>query len=356
VTIGIARQAPTQVTRVLVVDDSVVVRQLVGRALKSEVGLELAAIAPNGRVAMEMLTQVQPDIVILDLEMPEMNGFETLRALRRSHPKLPVIIYSHLSAGGATATLEALTLGASDFALKPSANGIGMAVEQVRSELVPLIRALAPHVIDTVPLTNPCNTEQLRGVSAVLVATSTGGPSALAVVLTKLPANFQVPILIVQHMPPIFTATLAQRLDARCPLSVVEAAAGDTVMPGTVYIAPGGHHLEVVRRDGNVRTVIHDGPKVNSCRPAADVLFGSAADVYGSGTLAVVLTGMGRDGLRGAEDVRARGGSVIVESETTAVVSAMPNAVASAGLAYKVIPIDKVANELERRVSPRGPT
>ncbi len=181
------------------------------------------------------------------------------------------------------------------------------------------------------------------------MAASTGGPNALAIVLSGLPAGFPVPILVVQHMPAVFTATLAKRLDARCRLTVVEAVPGEPVTPGTVYIAPGGHHLEVVRRHGEVSTAVHDGPKENSCRPAADVLFRSAADVYGVEALVVVLTGMGHDGLQGAQAVHDRGGSVIVESETTAVVGAMPGAVAAAGLAQMVLPIDLMADALTRR-------
>jgi two-component system, chemotaxis family, protein-glutamate methylesterase/glutaminase len=351
VTLRLDSQAPPQVTRVLVVDDAVVVRRLVARALDHEPSLELVGAASNGRLAMDMLARVKPDVVILDLEMPEMNGFETLAAIRRSHPDLPVIVYSHLSGPGASASLEALALGATDFALKPRADGIGVAVEQVRNELVPLITGLAPQSMAAVPNSVSLEAEQSGPVSVVVVAASTGGPNALAVLLNDLPADFRVPVLIVQHMPAIFTATLATRLDGRSPLSVVEASPGQTVVAGRVYIAPGGRHMEIERRHGEVAVVLHDGPKENSCRPAADVLFRSAAEVYGAGVLAVVLTGMGHDGLQGSTTVRARGGSVIIESGATAVVGAMPGAVAAAGLAQKVVPIDRMGNELTRRIS-----
>jgi two-component system chemotaxis response regulator CheB len=350
-TLRVTPQAPPSVIRVLVVDDAVVVRRLVVRALESEAGLELAGTAPNGRVAMAMMERAKPDIVILDLEMPEMNGFETLAAIRRLHPKLPVIVYSHLTEQGAAATLDALALGATEFALKPRADGIGLAVEQVRTQLVPLIHALTPHPMASDLYSASPALEQLGRVSVVVMASSTGGPSALTIVLNDLPADFRVPILIVQHMPAVFTATLAERLDARCRLPVVEATLGETVTAGRVYIAPGGHHLEVVRRHGEVSTLLHDGPRENSCRPAADVLFRSAVNVYGAGVLAVVLTGMGHDGLQGAAAVRQEGGSVIVESESTAVISAMPTAVAKAGLASTVLPIDQMADELIRRTS-----
>jgi len=348
---GFASHAPPRITRVLVVDDAAVVRRVVARAIESEIGVELVGTAPNGKVAMAMLERAAPDVVILDLEMPVMDGLETLAAIRRSHPDLAVIVYSHLSAQGATATLEALALGATDFALKPSADGIGLAVEQVRGELVPHIMALAARsgTIDWASI--QLDTRRLTRVSAVLVATSTGGPSALPIVLGGLPADFPVPILIVQHMPSVFTATLAHRLNAQCPLRVVEASNADVVASGTVYIAPGGHHLEVVRRDGKIWTLLHDGERVNSCRPAADLLFRSASDVYGAGALAVVLTGMGRDGLGGSQAIRDHGGSVVVESPATAVVSAMPGAVAAAGLANVVLPIDRMAGELVTRAT-----
>jgi two-component system, chemotaxis family, protein-glutamate methylesterase/glutaminase len=345
------RDAPPHVTRVLVVDDAVVVRQVVARALATESGLEVVGLAANGRVAIAMMDRVRPDVVVLDLEMPEMNGLETLAAIRGSHPNLPVIVYSHLSEQGATATLEALALGATDFALKPRADGIGLAVEEVRRELVPQILALAPR-----SARSPLGTKRVAGgrpstVSAIVVATSTGGPNALAVLLADLPADFRAPVLIVQHMPAVFTATLAVRLDGICPLPVVEARHGEAVVPGQVYIAPGGFHMEVTRRAGKVFVRLHEEAKENSCRPAADVLFRSAVTVYGAEVLAVVLTGMGRDGLEGARAVRAAGGSVIAESETTATVTAMPHAVAAAGLADVVLPIDRVADECARRES-----
>ena len=335
----------------LVVDDAVVVRQVVARALATEPNLEVVGLAPNGRVAMAMLARVRPDVVILDLEMPEMNGLETLAAIRASHPTLPVIVYSHLSEQGASATLEALALGATDFALKPRADGIGLAVEEVRRDLVPQIMALAPPVAGSARPHGVAAGNRPSKVSAVVVATSTGGPNALAVLLADLPADFRAPVFIVQHMPAVFTATLAVRLDGLCPLPVVEASNGEVVAGGKVYIAPGGFHMEVTRRAGEVRIRLHEGAKENSCRPAADVLFRSSVTVYGAGVLALVLTGMGRDGRDGAGAVRSAGGTVIAESETTATVTAMPHAVAAAGLADMVLPIDRMADECARRES-----
>jgi two-component system chemotaxis response regulator CheB len=348
---AVARRA----ARVLVVDDSVVVRRLVGRALDAEPGLELAGVAANGRIALEKLDRLQADVVILDLDMPEMNGFETLASIRRTHPALPVIVFSHLTSDGATATLDALALGATAFALKPRADGIGLAEEQVRTELFPLLLAVTSRTAAPAPPAPfvPGPVPRSHAVTAVVVAVSTGGPRALAVIIPSLPADLGVPILIVQHMPPLFTKTLAERLDRVAAIDVVEAAEGDVVVPGRVYLAPGGHHLALERVATTVRVVINDAPPENSCRPAADVLFRAAADVYGAGVLAVVLTGMGRDGLRGSEAVRAAGGAVIAQSADTSVVATMPEAVRAAGLVESVVPLDRIGPELVRRTSGR---
>jgi two-component system chemotaxis response regulator CheB len=339
--------------RVLVVDDSVVVRRVLSRALEAEAGLEVAGVAANGHLALERLDRARPDVVVLDLDMPEMNGFETLEAIRRTHPTLPVIVFSHLTSAGATATLDALALGATGFALKPRADGIGLAEEQVRNDLFPLLRAVTDRAISADPPVTfvPEPVARKERVTAIVVAVSTGGPRALASIMPSLPADLAVPILIVQHMPPLFTKTLAERLDRVAAVDVVEAAAGDLVVPGRVYVAPGGHHLALERLGTTVTVAITDGPPENSCRPAADVLFRTAAAVYGSGVLAVVLTGMGRDGLRGSEVVRAAGGAVIAQSADTAVVASMPEAVCAAGLVDCVLPLDAIGPELVRQTS-----
>jgi two-component system chemotaxis response regulator CheB len=340
--------------RVLVVDDSVVVRQVLSRALLAEPGLELAGVAANGRIAIEKLARLDPDAVLLDLDMPEMNGFETLASIRRTHPALPIIVFSHLTSEGATATLDALALGATAFALKPRADGIGLAEEQVRSELFPLLRAVTTGPSGPVPASAAPGRSPRRGaVTAIVVAVSTGGPRALAEIVPTLPGDLGVPIFIVQHMPALFTKTLAERLDRSAAVEVVEATNGDLVAPGRVYLAPGGHHLAVARVGTTVRAMINDDPPENSCRPAADVLFRSAAEVYGGGVLAVVLTGMGHDGLHGSEAVRAAGGSVIAQDAETAVVASMPGAVAAAGLTDAVVPLDGVVPELLLRVAGR---
>jgi two-component system chemotaxis response regulator CheB len=344
----------------LVVDDSVVVRQLVARVLEAEPSTDLAGVAANGRVALEKIARLRPDLVILDLEMPEMDGFETLAAIRRTDSALPVIVFSYLTMAGAAATLDALALGATDFALKPSADGLGMAEAQVRDELIPLINGLRPRAAGPRrpdpkvlrPVHGP------RRVSAVTVAASTGGPDALAAIISSLPADLAVPIFVVQHMPPLFTMLLAERLDRLAAVTVVEAADGDLVVPGRVYVAPGGRHLSIsaAGAHGPARVLLTDEPPENSCRPAADVLFRAAAAVYGAETLAIVLTGMGHDGLRGAEAVRAAGGYVVAQSPGTTVVASMPGAIADAGLADAVVPLDDMATEVIRLIRAGTPS
>ena len=350
---------PCGAVRVLVVDDSVVVRQMVSRVVAGEPLLELAGVASNGHLALEKLERTRPDVVVLDLEMPEMDGLETLAAIRSRYPKLPVIIFSHLSSAGASATLEALALGATDFALKPSANGIGLAEQHVRDELVHRVMALFPQARTMVtpspvhpsPSLASSRSSRSTPIAAIVVAVSTGGPNALAELVPALPHDLPVPMLIVQHMPPVFTNMLAQRLDRIAAISVCEAGHGDEVLPGRIYIAPGGRHMTVAGSQGHVRVELSDGPSENSCRPAADVLFRSAAEIFGAGTLAVVLTGMGCDGLRGAEAVRAAGGPVLAQCEATSVIASMPGAVAAAGLADAVVPLDQLASQLVRWTS-----
>lgn len=352
---GATQALPVPVARVLVVDDSVVVRRVVTRAFEHEPAVEVIGTARDGRDALSKLEVLRPDVVILDLEMPVMDGFEALVEIRRTHPEIPVIVFSHLTTRSATATLEALALGAAEFALKPTAQGIGLAEEHVRAELLPLINALTmpaarPAAARAMATVTPAATVRGR-VAAIVIAVSTGGPNALAEIIGRLPADLPVPVLIVQHMPPVFTKMLAERLDRESAISVVEAAAGDAVVPGRVYLAPGGHHMALSATGGKVTVVLHDEPPENYCRPAADVLFRAAVDVYRTDVLAVVLTGMGRDGLRGAEAVRGAGGSVIAQSESTCTVASMPAAVASAGLANVVVGLDELGAALVHWVS-----
>jgi two-component system chemotaxis response regulator CheB len=344
-----------QTLRVLVVDDSVVIRRLVSQALEAEPDIEVVGTAPNGRLALAKLGHLQPDVVTLDIEMPELDGLATLALLREDHPTLPVIMFSTLTERGAAATLEALALGASDYVTKPAGTtgSLDSALAVIHAELVPRIRALCTRATEPpVPVRPRRSATPAPLVQAVVIGVSTGGPSALAEVLPALPGDLAVPVLVCQHMPPVFTRLLAERLDTKSALSVREAADGDEVRPGTVMIAPGGMHMIVDRRTDRTPVIrTNTAPPENSCRPAVDPLMRSAVAVYGAGVLGIVLTGMGQDGLRGTEAVIANGGRVIVQDERTSVVWGMPGYVAKAGLAEAVLPLDEIAPEIARRVA-----
>ncbi|HLK10309.1 MAG TPA: chemotaxis response regulator protein-glutamate methylesterase [Candidatus Binatia bacterium] len=350
--------------RVLIVDDAVVARRVVTEALASDAAIEVVGTAPNGRVALARLAELHPDLVILDVEMPELDGLATLVELRRAHPRLPVVMFSSLTERGAAATLEALARGATDYVTKPpAAGGVSAALARVREELIPKIRALcaaaaerpaAPAARPGLP--RPAAAGADRRVEVLAIGASTGGPNALAAVLPQLPPTFPVPIVVVQHMPPLFTRLLAERLDAKSAMRVREAAPGELLAAGCVEVAPGGYHMEVVRERAGVRIRTHEGPPENSCRPSVDVLLRSVAEVYGRHALAVVLTGMGRDGLQGCLRVAAAGGQILVQDEATSVVWGMPGAVAGAGLADRVLPLGEIAHEIVRRILVnRGP-
>jgi two-component system, chemotaxis family, protein-glutamate methylesterase/glutaminase len=346
-------------TRVLVVDDAVVVRRIVTDALGADTSLEVVGTAPNGRIALAKIPQLNPDIVTLDVEMPEMDGLETLVELRKLYPRLPVVMFSTLTERGAKVTMEALLKGANDYVTKPANVGsVTEAMERIRDELVPKIHALCgaatpvgvdgrrpSRVRSASPGPHPRSAPTAR-VEVVTIGVSTGGPNALSDLLPRLPGDLPAPIAVVQHMPPMFTRLLAERLDARCALSVCEAVEGQVLAPGHVYLAPGDHHLEVRRRGGAVVTGLTRAPHENSCRPSADVLFRSAAATYGPGVLALVLTGMGHDGRRGVEEIREAGGFTLVQDQASSVVWGMPGSVVAAGLADEVLALDRLGSRL----------
>jgi len=342
--------------RVLVVDDAVVIRRLISEVLGSEPDIEVVGVAANGRLALAKIPQVNPDCITLDVEMPEMDGLETLAELRKTWPKLPVIMFSTLTAKGASRTLDALALGATDYVTKPANVGsFTEATERLRQELIPKIRAHTGR--EPAPASPPKivrkENRPRQSVEAICIATSTGGPNALSTVVPSIPASIGVPILIVQHMPPLFTALLAERLNHASQMTVCEGSEGQMVEPGRIYIAPGGRHMEVRRTNGKVTIALTDAPPENSCRPAADVLFRSAAAVYGSAIVAAVLTGMGQDGLRGVESISEAGGEILAQDEESSVVWGMPGAVVHAGLARQVLPIGEVGPALTRAVERR---
>lgn len=347
--------------RVLIVDDSVVVRRIVKDALASDPALEISGLAANGRIALSLIDQCPPDIVTLDIEMPEMDGLEVLRRLRVKRPELPVIMFSTLTQRGAVATLDALALGARDYVTKPANVGsVTTSMETIRTELVPKIKALccAPAAIQRPPAAlskQPGTTATARPsigrpIDIVAIGTSTGGPNALARVLPFIPKDLPAAVVVVQHMPPAFTRFLAERLSASCQMPVAEAAEDEIVGPGKILIAPGDFHL-VVEQQGTAAHVrrLRTAPE-NSCRPAVDVLFRSVARVYGGRALAVVMTGMGQDGLRGSEHLREAGATILAQDEATSVVWGMPGFVAQSGLADKVVPLPEIPVEIVRRV------
>jgi two-component system chemotaxis response regulator CheB len=432
------------VISVLVVDDSVVVRRLITDALADDPAITVIGTAPNGRVALQKIEQLKPDLVTLDVEMPVLDGIGTLRELRKTHQRLPVIMFSTLTAAGAAATVEALTAGASDYVTKPANVGsVAESIRSVREQLIPRIHALAgrsrgsggapggaakvppsfigrpgtvappaggrpamppsarvtaptrPAIGRPVPpppgvagapapgaaprltpsggrigggpggdatgpttagrapagaVTRPPATGTGR-IEVIAVGCSTGGPDALARVVKMLPSGLPVPVLVVQHMPPVFTRMFAERLDRGSALRVVEATADMPLEAGTVYIAPGDYHMEVARRGTAVTTSLNTGPPENFCRPAVDVLFRSVNRTYGRSAIAVVLTGMGHDGRGGCAELARSGAEIVAQDEATSVVWGMPGSVVSAGLATAVLPLDEISTYVLARVN-----
>lgn len=346
--------------RVLVVDDSAVIRRSLMVILSAESDIEVVGAAPNAVIARKLFEQVTPDVVTLDVELPDVSGLELLSEFRRKSPTLPIIMFSSLTQRAAATTLDALALGASDYVAKPTGHANREEAEgYVRERLIPMIRALAGRRGGTGSSYRPAAvartsvgsaSSRQKGLSVLAIGCSTGGPNALAEVICGLPANFPLPVVVVQHMPPVFTGLLAERLAAHGKLKVFEGTPGMLLEAGTVVIAPGDFHMRLVRTPKGVAVATDRSPPENSCRPAVDVLFRSVHEIYGGATLAVILTGMGQDGLRGCEALRAAGAQVVVQDERTSVVWGMPGAVARAGLADAVVPISEIGQQVMQRV------
>jgi two-component system chemotaxis response regulator CheB len=343
--------------RVLIVDDSLVIRHLIREALGADSTIEIVGAEANGALALARIPELKPDVVTLDIEMPTMDGLETLRHIRKLHPKLRTIMFSTLTTRGASVTLEALALGADDYVSKAAnAGSLDKSLASLRSELIPKIKqffalrsaavkqsslgkVLPPPVVSRVTQAKP---------QVVAIGVSTGGPQALSQVIPKLPANFRLPVLIVQHMPPMFTRLLAERLDADSPLDVREAEDGMELRGGLVIVARGDEHLCLRRSGSRILTVLAHGQPENSCRPSVDVLFRSVAEIYGANALAVMLTGMGSDGLQGTRSLKLAGARSLAQDEATSVVWGMPGAVVEAGFADQVLPLDRIPAEIVR--------
>jgi two-component system chemotaxis response regulator CheB len=348
--------------RILIVDDSTVIRKVLCDGLAGDAALEVVGTAANGRIALAKIPQVHPDIITLDVEMPEMDGLETLAAIRKTYPKLPVIMFSTLTERGASTTLDALALGASDYVTKPSNTGsLEVTMRQLRAQLIPKIKALcevpAKPAIAAVARSaslrppTPRSAADFSRIDVLAIGTSTGGPNALADLLPGIPASFPVPIVIVQHMPPLFTRLLAGRLNARSGLTIREGVAGEILRPGEAWIAPGDFHMTVERKGTAVVLALDQNQPENYCRPAVDPMFRSVAKVFGASALAVVLTGMGSDGTNGAQHIKERGGQVLAQDQASSIVWGMPGQIVSSGLADATYPLGSMAAEIGRRVA-----
>jgi two-component system chemotaxis response regulator CheB len=333
--------------------------------------MELVGVSRDGVECLQEVTRLTPDVLVLDLEMPRMNGLDVLDRLRHTKPKLPVIMCSSHTEQGARATLDALARGAADYVMKPAGQrNLESALASLAAQLLPRIAAFAVERGRLEVSTSLSSAATQKGlpkeqagpavapIEVVVIGVSTGGPTALEHLLPGLPADLPVPVLIVQHMPKVFTNVLAERLDRCCPLRVAEAYHGASLQPGAVWLAPGDAHMEIsslpARQDkggSGAQIKLHYMEPLNHCRPSVDYLFFSAARMYGAGTLALILTGMGSDGLDGARAVHDRGGVVLAQDETTSAVWGMPGRVAESGIANAVLSLDAMAREINLRVS-----
>jgi two-component system chemotaxis response regulator CheB len=384
-----ARLAPTaeRQIRVMIVDDAVVARSMMTRWVEAEPDMMIAAALRSGREALERIEADDPDVVLLDVDMPELDGITALPLLLGKKRDAVVIMVSTLTRRSAELSLRALALGATDYIPKPESTYEAMTSAAFRRELIDKIRGLArkrsvmrehpapplapeeaprPRIQPPEHLRAPAPAPEIRPLPTqkpqiilrpfgmivprvLVIGSSTGGPQALTSLLEKLTAAIdRAPVLITQHMPPTFTTVLAEHLRRVSGRGAHEAEDGEAVLAGSVYLAPGGHHMRVVRDGDVVKIALDDDPPINFCRPSVDPLFSSATTVWGAGVLAVVLTGMGTDGTRGAADIVAAGGSVIAQDEASSVVWGMPRSVAQAGLCSAVLPLDQIAGKVLR--------
>ena len=343
----------------MVVDDSAVIRGLMARWLTETGEFDVVTTASNGRIALDSLERHEPDIVLLDLEMPEMDGVAALPLLLKRRPGLKVIVVSTLTRRNAEISLTCLSLGAVDYLAKPDGRHKMTAAEDFRRDLVEKLRAhagararptrpAAPAAVVPRPTVKPIQARP----KCLLIGASTGGPRAIEQVLTGLGGAVQkIPVLIVQHMPPMFTAVFADHLQAQFGGRVCEPRDGESLMPGTIFVAPGGRHMGLAGTAASPVIRLDDGPPVNFCRPAVDVLFNDAAAIFGNAALAVILTGMGSDGTQGARLIVQAGGTVLAQDEATSTVWGMPGSVARAGLAQDILPLEAIGPVLKGHIT-----
>jgi two-component system chemotaxis response regulator CheB len=361
--------------RILVVDDTIFYRKILSDILKEIPQVEVVGSANTGKVALSKIDSLKPDMITLDVEMPGMNGLEVLEELNKKNSDVGVLMVSTLTGKGSQITIKALELGAFDFIEKPSSEGSSMKenMERVKISLIPIIQAFLKRnelrsrlagkkkyqpastdtfkktetkIIQPRPLTLKSRSE------IVAIGISTGGPNALAKMIPMLPGDLGVPILIVQHMPPVFTASLAKSLDSKSKLSVKEASNGEAIEPNKVYIAPGGKQMKIAASNDGLRRLVKitDDPPENSCKPSADYLFRSVADYYVGRATGVIMTGMGSDGFKGLIEMHKKNSTIIAQDENTCTVYGMPKAPIDNGIADIVCPLEKIADEIVKSV------
>lgn len=360
--------------RVLVADDSVLFRRSISDALAALPDVQVVGSAANGKLALQKIRELKPDLLTLDLEMPELDGLGVLDALRQGGDKVSVIVVSALTKHGGDLTVRALEKGAFDFITKPDTASADASREAMRSELAPRLRALVsrlavrnilnrtvavPAVTSTAPVQKPAATNvaatsgrvvgkvSFGKPEMILIGVSTGGPNALTKLLPQLPKDLGVPVLIVQHMPPVFTKSLADNLAVKCGLAVKEAESGEAINPNTIYIAPGGRQMRLAAGLGGARVIqLTDDPPENNCRPAVDYLFRSVATQFPGCAMAVILTGMGNDGTLGLRLLKRHGAFVIAQDEASCVVYGMPKSAVDAGVTDVVLPLEAIADRI----------
>ena len=367
------------VLRVLVVDDTVVYRKAISDILSEIPNVEVIGSAPNGKIAISKILSLSPDLITLDIEMPEMNGLEVLQWMSNETPDIGAIVLSTFTTTGGDMTMKALELGAFDFIPKPQSGNLTENISKLKNSLSIILTAYirsteirkilrkspAPdkfnrNFVRNVPESRPriykAVSSKIKSIKSDIIAIgiSTGGPKALAEMIPKIPADIGVPILIVQHMPPIFTNSLATSLDSKSEIKVKEADDCETIFPNTVYIAPGGKQMKVAAESNSLKKIIRitDDPPENSCKPSADYLFRSVAQVYGEKSIGVIMTGMGYDGNLGLQIMKDNGATIIAQDQQTCVVYGMPKGPIENGITDLIVPLDKMAMEICRTVKP----
>lgn len=342
--------------RVLIVDDSAVIRTVISKTIKSQEDMEVAGVAFNGDMAVRNIKSLDPDIVILDIEMPIMDGLTALPLILKEKPGLRVLICSTLSARGAEVSIKALSLGAADCILKPGGEAI-ISAQDFQENLIRMVRSLVAPVINRQTASKPIYNLQKPLVAlppkVLAIGSSTGGPNAIMQVLLKL-QNFPIPIVITQHMPKTFTAMLAQHITQNCGIPCAEGKDGEILMPGRAYVAPGDYHMTFKKSGDGTAIVLNQNPPENFCRPSVNPMLRGLIPIYGSAILTVILTGMGNDGSQACADIVKNGGQVVAQDETTSTIWGMPAAVANAGLCSAILPIGEIGEWIVRAVKKEG--